>query len=924
MKNLQKFSLLILIVICLFSSTQAQTPLYFKDGGATGNQGPGFGGSNRKMQLLYFPSDIVPAMPNNTVVNTLLFMYGSTGITAATNYTNFTVKVGTTTNTSYSPSTAFYSGLTTVYATGAFTVNSGTAGAWFPIHLTTPFTYDNTKTLIVEISFDSYTNSASTTGITTFTGPNVPGRKLVATTTTATTGNAANNTLQNIGFNIAPPPACNIPTTLTAVPSATTAVLDWAQVGTPVGWQIKYGAPGFNPASAGTAIYTTTHPYTLNAPLTASTNYEYYVRAVCGASDTSEWSLIKRFTTTCNTITAPTVVNGERCGPGTVELQASVASGQHLNWYNINTGGNVLSNSNTFTTGFLNSNATFYVSGSAIPLGPSGNVGIVTLDATKTNGVGLAPQFGLQFNAISAFNLSTVTLYPVSASNAAGTITIGLYNNANTLIQQATFDVVGSPQNLTSLSPYVAELNFAIPQGNNYKLGIVGFTGITACLINGSGPSTVTFPYNLAGAVSITNSLVAGASNTEVYNYFYNWQIGNNNCESSRVPVTATIKALPVINLGNDTTICQGDTITLQAGNTAASYLWKNGQISPEIKIASEDTVWVKVVGANSCENTDTIIIANGIIPTRILPELVTICAGDTAVLNAGATTNSYLWSNNATANIIRVDDAGTYTVRIKSAHGCMIWDSTKVQVNALPISTLANDTTICSSIEMNLTAGDNSNEYLWNNGATTSSITATEDGLYIVRITDANNCKISDSITLTYFEDASVNGFNFVPMFNEELGRVRFNPINPQHVTTYTWDFGDGTALSNDMNPIHDYDTFGKYTVRLTVTSECKDTTYTQEINVGTTGIEDVLENSENIIVYPNPAQHYLIINSKDASSKMVSVVMYNLLGAQVYQNHTLGQEHRINTDQLPSGMYTIKIATEKGWINKKIQIVK
>ena len=37
--------------------------------------------------------------------------------------------------------------------------------------------------------------------------------------------------------------------------------------------------------------------------------------------------------------------------------------------------------------------------------------------------------------------------------------------------------------------------------------------------------------------------------------------------------------------------------------------------------------------------------------------------------------------------------------------------------------------------------------------------------------------------------------------------------------ITGYSWDFGDGSALSNAANPVHTFAANGDYTVRLTVT---------------------------------------------------------------------------------------------------------
>lgn len=39
----------------------------------------------------------------------------------------------------------------------------------------------------------------------------------------------------------------------------------------------------------------------------------------------------------------------------------------------------------------------------------------------------------------------------------------------------------------------------------------------------------------------------------------------------------------------------------------------------------------------------------------------------------------------------------------------------------------------------------------------------------------------------------------------------------------TYTWDFGDGSAISNEKSPVHTYSATGTFTVKLSITSKAK-----------------------------------------------------------------------------------------------------
>lgn len=78
-------------------------------------------------------------------------------------------------------------------------------------------------------------------------------------------------------------------------------------------------------------------------------------------------------------------------------------------------------------------------------------------------------------------------------------------------------------------------------------------------------------------------------------------------------PVTTlsgiTIKVLDSgsVNLGNDTTLCPGAMLTLNAGSIkGASYLWSTGQTSSSITVSNGGNYWVKV-SSGSCSVSDTI-----------------------------------------------------------------------------------------------------------------------------------------------------------------------------------------------------------------------------------------------------------------------------------------------------------------------------
>lgn len=69
-----------------------------------------------------------------------------------------------------------------------------------------------------------------------------------------------------------------------------------------------------------------------------------------------------------------------------------------------------------------------------------------------------------------------------------------------------------------------------------------------------------------------------------------------------------TIPPMVDVNLGNDVTLKWHETVTLDAGNPGANYLWSTGQTTRSITTGGEQTVWV-VVENDECTSSDTILI---------------------------------------------------------------------------------------------------------------------------------------------------------------------------------------------------------------------------------------------------------------------------------------------------------------------------
>lgn len=225
-----------------------------------------------------------------------------------------------------------------------------------------------------------------------------------------------------------------------------------------------------------------------------------------------------------------------------------------------------------------------------------------------------------------------------------------------------------------------------------------------------------------------------------------------NNCNGSDT-INVTNAASPPLFLGNDTTICQGDSITLNAGAGAGySYLWQGGQNSQTINVQLAGTYYVTLTAGNSCTSNDTINVAvSAIPPSPNMPD-DTICQGGQAMFDAGPGYSTYTWSNGSNNQMIFPTTAGTYSVILANAFSCAVNDTVDLVVNPLPTVNLgAANQTVCADSILVLNAGSGYTTYNWNTGATSDTLAVTFPGLYYVNVVDANGCTNGDTIQLAH-----------------------------------------------------------------------------------------------------------------------------------------------------------------------------
>src|SRR5690606_37484690 len=98
------------------------------------------------------------------------------------------------------------------------------------------------------------------------------------------------------------------------------------------------------------------------------------------------------------------------------------------------------------------------------------------------------------------------------------------------------------------------------------------------------------------GAMTATGPALYRSTLSQTDTFYAEAGIASGQCAgSSREMAVATVTTTPVVALGNDTSICEGTSLTLDAGVDDATTIWNTGDIARQIQVNTAGTYIVSV-----------------------------------------------------------------------------------------------------------------------------------------------------------------------------------------------------------------------------------------------------------------------------------------------------------------------------------------
>jgi len=118
-----------------------------------------------------------------------------------------------------------------------------------------------------------------------------------------------------------------------------------------------------------------------------------------------------------------------------------------------------------------------------------------------------------------------------------------------------------------------------------------------------------------------------------------------------------------------DTSLCNGENLLLDATSSNASYLWSTGDIAPTIAPEKTGHYVVTVTKDEYCIATDQASVDFVKLPPINFTPVNSICPNETIELDVSFRDASYLWQDGSTEPIYQVSAAGEY--RVTLTHVC-------------------------------------------------------------------------------------------------------------------------------------------------------------------------------------------------------------------------------------------------------------
>ncbi|MEN9302935.1 MAG: hypothetical protein RL264_1364, partial [Bacteroidota bacterium] len=215
------------------------------------------------------------------------------------------------------------------------------------------------------------------------------------------------------------------------------------------------------------------------------------------------------------------------------------------------------------------------------------------------------------------------------------------------------------------------------------------------------------------------------------------------------------------------------------------------------------------------------------------------ICAGESVTLSTSGG-GTYLWNTGETTSSISVNTPGNYSVTVVDPNGCTATSATTNVTLNVPVtptvSSVSGNNVICPPASVTLQVSGSAATYLWNTGATTSTITVSQGGVYDVSIVDLNGCDAQSSTFTVYDLTANITTSGPADICQGDVLNLTVSSPYLDPTATFVWYFNGSVIPGETTNSYNATQTGSYYAVVSNAT--CSQQSISIQVNVYTSTV--------------------------------------------------------------------------------------
>ena len=315
-----------------------------------------------------------------------------------------------------------------------------------------------------------------------------------------------------------------------------------------------------------------------------------------------------------------------------------------------------------------------------------------------------------------------------------------------------------------------------------------------------------------------------------------------NGCQNN---LTATVNEPQLLTVAVDSIAslrCNGDqngfvSLKVLGGVEPYNYLWNTGERTSALSNVPAGEYQARISDTNGCITNITTLIDE---PPALIKTIDAIrdirCNGDSTgaiyiTTLEGSAPYQFEWSNGKKTEDISGLKAGTYTLKITEANGCISTLEATIEQPTLFITKLGDVENVncfgdeTGAINISATGGMEPYTYAWSNGADTEDIAKVRADNYSVMVTDANGCLNTINTKIAQPEELAlqIDSVRNVKCCGDDSGAIFISMTGGVGPYNYLW--SNGATTQDIQNLI-----LGQYTVNVTDRNGCIITTLDDE----------------------------------------------------------------------------------------------